>query len=80
MCAPETNKLCVVEACAEVKIHSRHRPVKLIELRPRPVPVKNVESNSVPVPAPSNLNLSSPRTRIFQLHPRSLPVIMNLFY
>jgi len=41
-----------VEACAEVKIHTRHRPVKIIELRPRPVPVKNVQSNSVPVPAP----------------------------
>jgi len=70
----------IVEACAEVKIHTRHRPVKIIELRPRPVPVKNVKSNSVPVPAPSHSTPFPPRTRIFQLHHRSIPVIMNLFY
>jgi len=48
--------------------------------RPHPVPVKNVESNSVLVPAPSHSTSSPPRTRIFQLHHRSVPVIMNLFY
>jgi len=68
-----------IEACAEVKIHTRHRPVKINELRPRPVPVKNVESNSVPVPARSHSTPSPSRTRIFQLHHRSLPIILNLF-
>jgi len=68
-----------VEACTEVKIHTRHRPVKIIELRPRPVPVKNVQSNSIPVPVPSHSTPSSPRTRIFQLPHCSVPVIMDLF-
>jgi len=58
-----------LEACAEVKIHTRHRPVKIIELHPRPVPVKNVESNSVPVPAPSH---STPAPSPYFSTPRPL--------